>query len=80
MSKRTGRTGKYPFIARLTGSWKKRAKKSKILLKDLAKNANIAPQHLTKIINGDCQNPRLITINAVEMALVEAEAKVGGEK
>jgi len=48
MSKRTGRTGKYPFIARLTGSWKKRAKKSKILLKDLAKNADIAPQHLTK--------------------------------
>lgn len=77
--KRKG-TSKYPFIAKLTATWKKRAKKSKILLKDLAKKANIAPQHLTKIINGNCENPRLKTINAIEMALSDHEERSGVAK
>lgn len=73
----TKRTGTYPFIRAITSEWKLRAKKSKILLKDLAKNSDIVPQHLTKIITGDCPNPRLKTINAIEMALRDAEKKAG---
>ena len=73
----TKRTGTYPFIRAITSEWKSRAKEAKILLKDLAKEAKIVPQHLTKIITGDCQNPRLKTINAIEMALREAEKKEG---
>lgn len=73
----TKRTGTYPFIRAITSEWKSRAKKSKILLKNLAKDAKIAPQHLTKIITGDCLNPRLKTLDAVEMALRDAEKKAG---
>lgn len=80
MKKRRKGTSKYPFLARLTSTWKIRAKKSKILLKDLAKQSGVSSQHLTKIINGNCQNPKLKTINAVEMALVEHEEKIGGIK
>jgi predicted transcriptional regulator len=61
----------------MTSEWKSRAKKSKILLKNLAKEAKLAPQHLTKIISGECKNPRLKTLNAVEMALRDAEKKAG---
>ena len=73
MSKKTKH---YPFLRALTAGWKPRAKKAKILLKNLAKEADLAPQHLTKIISGECESPRLKTINAVEMALRAAEERV----
>ncbi len=71
------KTKNYPFLRAITAGWKPRAKKAKILLKDLAKEADLAPQHFTKIISGDCKSPRLKTINAVEMALRAAEEKAG---
>lgn len=71
------KTSNYPFLREICAEWKPRAKKAKILLKDLARNAEMAPQHLTKIINNDCKNPRLKTINAIELALREAEKKAG---
>ena len=77
LKKISRKTGQYPFLQCICAEWKQRAKKSKILLKDLAAQAGMAPQHLTKIINNDCKNPRLKTINAVEMALREAEKKAG---
>jgi len=78
MSKKISRrTGQYPFLKELCAEWKPRAKKAKILLKNLAVEAGMAPQHLTKIISNDCKNPHLKTINAVEMALREAERKAG---
>jgi len=78
MSKKISRrTGQYPFLKELCAEWKPRAKKARILLKDLAVESNIVPQHLTKIISNECRNPNLKTINAVEMALREAEKKAG---
>jgi len=78
MSKKLSRkTGQYPFLRELCAEWKPRAKKAGILLKDLAVESNIVPQHLTKIINNDCKNPHLKTINSIELALREAEKKAG---
>ena len=78
MSKKMSRrTGQYPFLKELCAEWKPRAKKAKILLKDLAVEAGMAPQHLTKIISNECKNPRLKTINDFEMALREAEKRAG---
>jgi len=85
MKKKTGqntfqrikKTSKYPFLAELIKTWKPRAKKIKLDLKDLAEEAVIAPQHLSKLVTGTCENPKIETINAVEMALKAAENKAG---
>lgn len=75
------KTSEFELFTRLIASWKPRAKKIKINLKDLAKEAGIKPQHLTKIITGKfVKNPRVKTIDAIETALVEAEIKAGGAK
>jgi len=72
------KTSKYQMFASIISSWKGRAKKIKKKLKDLAKDAGIQPQHLTKIITGKfVENPKVKTINAVEMALQAAETKAG---
>lgn len=67
------KTSKYPFIAAIVATWKPRAKAQKIHLKDLAKEGRITPQHLTKIIAGKINNPRLKTVNNVEMFLRQKE-------
>ena len=63
------KSSKYPFLWHLIQSWKPRAKKIKLNLKDLAPLAGVATPHLTKIICGNVANPRLKTINDIEMAL-----------
>lgn len=76
------KTSNYQLFARLIAQWKPRAKKIKVNLKDIAKEAGIKPQHLTKIITGKyVKNPRIKTIDAVEAALCAAEevAAKGGE-
>lgn len=71
------KSSQYPFLNLIILSWKSRAKKSKINLKKIAINAGITPQHLTKIITGKIANPRMKTINDVEMVILEAESKRG---
>lgn len=85
MKKKTGKntfqrikkTSKYPFLAALIGTWKPRAKEIKLNLKDLAEISGIAPQHLSKLVTGACEDPKIETINAVEMSLKAAEEKAG---
>lgn len=85
MRKKTGqntfqrikKTSKYPFLAELIKTWKPRAKKIKLNLKDLAEISGIAPQHFSKIVTGACEDPKIETINSIEMALRAAEIKVG---
>lgn len=68
------KTSEYQIFARLIASWKPRAKKIRVNLKDIAKEAGIKPQHLTKIITGKfVKNPRVKTIDAIETALCAAE-------
>lgn len=67
----------YPFLGEMIKEWKPRAKKIDYKLKTLATDAQILPQHLSKLITGFCDNPKLDTINAIEMALREAEKKAG---
>lgn len=70
------KSSEYPMFARLISHWKPRAKKIKVNLKDIAKDAGILPQQLTKIITGKhVKNPRIRTIDAVETALYNAENK-----
>jgi len=71
------KTNHYPFFAELIKEWKPRAKKINYKLKDLAQDAGIIPQHLSKLIIGLCNNPSIETINAVEMALRKAEKEAG---
>ena len=74
------KTSEYQLFSRLIASWKPRAKKIKVDLKDIAAEAGIRPQHLTKIITGKfVKNPRLETIDAIESALCAAEEKVANE-
>jgi len=70
------KTGNYSLTNSLISSWKPRAKKIKLNLKDLAKNSGISPQHMTRIVRGKVPNPRLQTISDVEMMLRAAEKKV----
>jgi hypothetical protein len=72
---RIKKTSKYPFLAEIIKTWKPRAKSIKLDLKDLAALSNISPQHFSKVITGACENPKIETINAVEMALKAAEIK-----
>lgn len=70
------KTSQYQLFKRVIASWKPRAKAIKVNLKDIAKDAGIKPQHLTKIITGKfVTNPRVKTIDAVEAALFAAEEK-----
>lgn len=72
------KTSEFEIFAGIIKSWKPRAKKIKYKLKDLAKAGGIESQHLTKIITGKfVKNPRVKTINAVEIALQCAEKKAG---
>ena len=76
MSVKAIKTSKYQLFSRLIDTWKPRAKKIKVKLKDIAKDAGIRPQHLSKIITGKfVENPRIETIDAIEAALCEAEEK-----
>ncbi len=73
-------TSKYQLFIRLIASWKPRAKKIDVDLKDIAAEAGIRPQHLTKIITGKfVKNPRIDTIDAIEAALCAAEEKAADE-
>ena len=74
-----GKKNHYKFIDLLIDQWKPRAKKIDINLKDIAKDAKISAQHLTKIITKKSNNPRIATIDAVEMALYAAEEKFAEE-
>jgi len=74
------KTGNYSLTTSLISSWKSRAKKIKLNLKDLAKDADISPQHMTKIVRGKVPNPRFQTINDVEMRLRAAEQKWGANE
>ena len=71
------KTGNYPLTNSLVLSWKPRAKKIKLKLKNLAVAANIAPQHMSRLVRGRVKNPHFRTINDVEMALRAAEEKAG---
>ena len=71
------KTTNYLLITTLIASWKSRAKKAKVKLKDLAKDSDISAQHFTKILQGRIANPRLDTINNIEMNLRAAEEKAG---
>lgn len=71
------KTGNYSLTNSLISSWKTRAKKIKLNLKDLAKDSGISPQHMTRIVRGKVPNPRLQTISDVEMMLRAAEKKAG---
>ncbi|MBP7710767.1 MAG: helix-turn-helix domain-containing protein [Rickettsiales bacterium] len=71
------KTGNYSLTNSLISSWKTRAKKIKLNLKDLAKDSGISPQHMTRIVRGKVPNPRLQTISDVEMMLRSAEKKAG---
>lgn len=70
------KTGDYPFIKCLISDWKPRAKKIKVNLKDIAKDAGVSPQHMTQLVQGNVQNPRLQTVNDVEMAFRNKEKGV----
>lgn len=73
------KTSEYPIFTRLIESWKPRAKKIKVSLKEIAEQAGIKPQHLTKIITGKfVKNPRVKTIDAIEAALCAQEVKKKG--
>ena len=78
------KTSEFQIFQRLISQWKPRCKKIKYKIKDLAKDAGIVPQHLTKIITGKyVTNPRVRTIEAVENALCAKEeefVKQGGRK
>jgi len=71
------KTGNYSLTNSLISSWKTRAKKIKLNLKDLAKDSGISPQHMTRIVRGKVPNPRFQTISDVEMMLRTAEKKAG---
>ncbi len=71
------KTGNYLLTNSLILSWKPRAKKIKLNLKDLAKDSGISPQHMTRIVRGKVPNPRFQTISDVEMMLRAAENKAG---
>jgi len=76
MSAKSVKTSEYLLFTRLISSWKPRAKKIKVNLKDIAKDAGILPQQLTKIIaRRHVKNPRIKTIDAIENALYKAENK-----
>lgn len=77
MQKIKGTAGQYPFLKNIIAQWKPRAKKIKIKLKDVALEAKITPQYLTKIITGLNENPRLETIDNVEKVLKTLEEKAG---
>lgn len=70
------KTSNYQLFKRIIKSWKPRAKKIKVDLKDIAEEAGITSQYLTKIITGKyVKNPRVETIDDIEAALVAAEEK-----
>jgi len=72
------KSSEFEIFDTIISNWKPRAKKIKLKLKDLALAAGIRPQHLTKIITRKfVKNPRIKTINAVELALVGFEKKAG---
>jgi DNA-binding Xre family transcriptional regulator len=77
MQKISGTIAYYQFLKNLAAQWKPRAKKAKINLKEIAVQAGITPQYFTKIITGKVENPRLQTINDIEIALLCAELKAG---
>ncbi len=76
MQKIEGTAAHYPFLKDAIAQWKPRAKKIKLKLKDLATESGITPGHLTKIITGLTENPRLETINDVEVVLKAKERGV----
>jgi AraC-like DNA-binding protein len=67
--------GDYPFIIALIANWKPRAKRLKVNLKDIAAEAKIPPQHLTRIITRTTTNPHPQKINDIEMALSARESE-----
>jgi hypothetical protein len=72
------KSSEFEIFDLMISSWKPRAKKIKFKLKELAVQGGTTPQHLTKIITRKFViNPRIKTINAVEMALRAAEKKAG---
>ncbi len=80
MQKIAGTVEFYPFLQDIVDNWKSRAKKADLKLKDLAVDSGIIPGHLSKIITGITQNPRLDTINSVEMMLKKKEAEAAAKK
>lgn len=76
MSYKSIKTSQYKLFTRAIKSWKPRAKKIKVDLKDIAKEADITPAYLTKIITGKfVKNPSVKIIDAVENAVVYFEEK-----
>jgi len=72
------KTSEYEIFSNIIKSWKPRAKKIKLPLKILAEKGGIKSQHLTKIITRKfVKNPKIKTINAIEMALIAEEKKAG---
>jgi transcriptional regulator with XRE-family HTH domain len=75
------KTSNYQLFQRLIQSWKPRAKKIKVDLKDIADEAGITSQYLTKIITGKfVKNPSIDTIEDFEAALVAAEEKFAADQ
>ncbi len=75
------KSSNFEMFSCIISTWKPRAKKIKFKLKKLAVDGGTTPQHLTKIITGKfVKNPRIKTINSVEMALRAAEKKAGDLK
>jgi hypothetical protein len=73
------KTGNYSLTNSLVTSWKPRAKKIKLKLKNLAVAANMTPQHMSRLVRGRVENPHFRTISDVEMALRAAELAAGGK-
>lgn len=70
------KTSKYQLFTRLIESWKPRCKAINFKMQDLAKEAGIRPQHLSKLIAGKyVENPRIKTIDKIEEALIAEEEK-----